>query len=160
MINSRRPPTRMPTTPYSQPRITCGGEPPSVKEKGWDVHELWMTLRVEYVARTYCTLTVSPLSATVPVPLMRFESSIEVGGFPGGTTTVGAFPKTPAGDGSATGAKDFGMVVVVVGAVDVDVVVVVVVFLFPENKSAAVPTTRTATIVTMMPRRMFFLFCC
>ena len=45
MISSRRPPTFMPTTPLSQPGITCPA--PSLKLKGWLVHDDWITLPVE-----------------------------------------------------------------------------------------------------------------
>ena len=80
------------------------------------------------------------------------------GGAPGGTTSVGALPQTPAGEGSATGAKDTGlaMVVVVTGTVVVVDVVVVVVVVLPAKSRAPVPSTRTATMPTMMPRRMFW----
>jgi hypothetical protein len=62
-------------------------------------------------------------------------------------------PETPAGDGSVSGEKAMGFatVVVVVGAVD-EVVVVVVGDLLVK-RSAPVPSTSTATIATMTPRR-------
>ena len=44
-MSSRRPPTFMPTTPWSQPGITWPA--PSVNEKGWLVHEDWTTLPLE-----------------------------------------------------------------------------------------------------------------
>jgi len=101
MISSRRPPTCMPTTPLSQPGITSPA--PRVNEKGWLVHEDWITLPLEYVARTYCTVTVSPVTAFSPLPTMRSALSRRVGGGPGGTVTVGAVPAVPAGERSAGG---------------------------------------------------------
>src|ERR1700677_117862 len=93
---------------------------------------------------------------------MRFDTSMVVGALEVGTTTVGAFPKVPAGEGSGIAAKDLGivvvvaaLVVVVVGAAAAVVVVVVVGFLPPEKRKAPVPTTSTARMATMMPRGMF-----
>ena len=101
MISSRRPPTFMPTTPLSQPGITCPA--PSLKVKGWLVHDDWITLPDEYVASTYCTVTLSPGAAAAPVPAMRSALWSEVGGVPDGTVTLGAWPAVPAGDWSAAG---------------------------------------------------------
>jgi len=101
MISSRRPPTFMPTTPLSQPGITCPA--PSVNVKGWLVHDDWMTLPLEYVASTYWTFTLSPGAAAVPVPLMRSALSNVFGGAPAGTVTVGALPAVPTGERSAGG---------------------------------------------------------
>ena len=42
-----------------------------VKENGMLVQDDWTTPLVEYVARTYWTVTVSPALAAGPVPLMR-----------------------------------------------------------------------------------------
>jgi len=114
---------------------------------------------------------------------MRFVDSSCVGGLPEGTTTVGAVPNVPAGDGSATGAKVLagvvvglvevvvelvaevevvvevvvdGVVVVVAPVEEATVVVVVDVFDLPPEKSRApVTITIAATTPTMMPRRMF-----
>ena len=47
MISSRRPPTFMPTTPWSQPGMTCAGVASSVKVNGWLVHEDWITFSEE-----------------------------------------------------------------------------------------------------------------
>ena len=82
-----------------------------------------------------------------------------MGGAPGGTTSVGALPHTPAGDGSVSAEKwmlagftTAAAVVVVVGAT----VVVVVGGDLLEKSSAPVPSTTTATMPTMMPRRVFW----
>ncbi len=101
MISSRRPPTFMPTTPLSQPGMTCPA--PSWNVKGLLVHDDWTTLPDEYVASTYWTVTLSPGSARDPVPGMRSALSSDVGGVPEGTVTVGAFPAVPAGERSAAG---------------------------------------------------------
>ena len=77
--------------------------------------------------------------AGLPAPWMRFETSIDVGGLPAGTMTVGALPKVPAGEGEATGAKVVGVVGVVVAddatvvVVDFAAVVVVVGVELPEK---------------------------
>src|SRR5579863_4738036 len=148
----------MPFIPATHPGINAPGS--SVSEKAWEVHDVWTTLRVEYVARTYCTVNLSPSTAPGPVPVIRSASSGLVGGAPGGTTSVGSLPHTPTGDGWVSGEKTMlagfttGAVVVVVGAT-VEVVVVVGGD-FPENSSAPVPSTTTATMPTMMPRRVFW----
>ena len=70
---------------------------------GWLVHEDWITLPAEYVANTYCTVTLSPGTAAAPVPVMRSALWSEVGGVLDGTVTFGAWPVVPAGDRSAAG---------------------------------------------------------
>src|ERR1035437_6061084 len=102
------------------------GVTPSVSENCWDVRDAWMTLREEYVARTYCIVSLSPVFTAAPVPVMRSLTSKFVGGAPGGTTTVGAVPNFPAGDGSVTAGLFTGVVVVVATVVVVDATVVVV----------------------------------
>src|SRR5664280_3668439 len=86
---------------------------PSVSGNGWDVHDEWMTLREEYVASTYCIVSLSPVLTAAPVPAMRSLTSKLFGGAPGGTMTVGAVPNFPAGDGSVTAVLFTGVVVVV-----------------------------------------------
>src|ERR1700722_18475100 len=89
MTSSRRPPTRMPTTPSAQPAMTLVEL--SVKVKGVAVHE-------------DCT--------TLPLPSIRLVDSSVVGGAPLGMIIVGALPHVPAGDGSTTGLMTTGTVVV------------------------------------------------
>ena len=170
-MSSRRPPTRMPTMPFSQPWMTVLA--PSSKLNGELVQDDWTTLCVEYVANTYCTLRVSPLTADAPVPLMRSDASSAAGAAVVGTTTVGATPNFPEGDGSgivanpATG--DAVLVVVVLAVVvlvvamvvvvaDAEAVVVVVVGVvdLPEKRSAPVTITTIATTAIIAPRCRFF----
>jgi len=105
----------------------------------------------------YWTVNLSPSTAPGPVPVIRLASSGFVGGDPGGTTSVGSLPHTGrrrVGERREDDARwvHYGAaVVVVVGAA----VVVVVVGDLLEKSSAPVPSTRTATIATMMPRRVF-----
>jgi hypothetical protein len=106
----------------------------SVKVKGWLLHEAWITLSEEYVASTYCTVTVSPALALGPVPTMRSELSSLVGGDPGGTVTVGSVPNLPAGDRSWA-----GMVPAVVAGVVVALGALVVVDVDDELPQAARP---------------------
>jgi hypothetical protein len=81
--------------------MTCPA--PNVNAKGPLVHEDWMTLPLEYVASTYWTVTLSPGTASVPVPPMRSALSNDFGGAPAGTVTVGALPAVPAGERSPDG---------------------------------------------------------
>jgi len=181
-MSSRRPPTRMPTMPFSQPWMTVLA--PSSKLNGELVQDDWTTLCVEYVANTYCTLRVSPLTADAPVPLMRSDASSAAGAAVVGTTTVGATPNFPEGDGSgivanpatgdavlveATVVVVFVLVVVVLAVVvlvvamvvvvaDAEAVVVVVVGVvdLPEKRSAPVTITTIATTAIIAPRCRFF----
>src|SRR5271170_2842258 len=106
----------------------------------------------------YCAVKESPTASPGPVPVIRSVRSGVVGAAPGGTTIVGALPEVPAGDGSATGEKctGFPTVVVVTGTVVVGGVVVVVGGDLPAKSRAPVPSTTTATMATMMPRRVFW----
>ena len=74
-----------------------------MKVNGWLLHDDWITLPLEYVARTYCTVTLSPLAAAGPVPVIKSAHWSSVGGAPEGTVTVGWVPVVPAGERSSAG---------------------------------------------------------
>ena len=74
MINSRRPPTFMPGTPWSQPWITwpC----PSGKLKVCPrFQEASNSFLVVHEYPSYCTVTDSPALAAAPVPTIRSLAS-------------------------------------------------------------------------------------
>src|SRR5947209_6168001 len=89
MISSRRPPTRIPTSPLSQPGITWpapSGNGGSGCPRSHDASNCWP---VEYRTPTYCTVTVFPVVATGPLPLTMSLTTSVRGGGPAGFAIVG-----------------------------------------------------------------------
>src|SRR5438105_716236 len=88
MIRRRRPPTRIPATPWSQPGMTCPA--PRRKLKGSPRFQDASNSRwLDHATPTYCTSTVEPAVATGPVPTTRSLLWSVAGGAPAGTVTVG-----------------------------------------------------------------------
>src|SRR5919198_2836734 len=103
MMSLRRPPTFMPTTPWSQPWMTFPW--PSVNWNGFLPldHEESNSLPFLNRTPTYWTETVSPDLAAGPVPTMRSCASSFVGGLPGPLGTFGFLLRSASpGDGLTT----------------------------------------------------------
>src|SRR5947209_3559478 len=89
MISWRRPPTRIPTRPLSQPGITCP-VPSWNGGSGWPrSQEASNCCPVEYRTPTYWTVTVFPALATGPLPLTMSLTTSVCGGGPDGFAIVG-----------------------------------------------------------------------
>src|SRR2546423_6981032 len=88
MMRQRRPPSFIPTTPWSHPLMTRPA--PSSNENGWPrSHDASNCSLVEYETPTYCTLTVDPVVASLPEPTVRSSDFRAVGGGASGTLTGG-----------------------------------------------------------------------
>src|SRR5437016_2756690 len=84
MISFRRPPTLIPTTPWSQPWITW--PPPRINSKSRPgrppFHEASNSLPFLNNTPTYRTATVIPGAAFFPLPAIRSSATSLVGGLP------------------------------------------------------------------------------
>src|SRR3954471_17476987 len=100
MVMRRRPPTRMPATPWSHPGITWPLPSPNLKVEPRS-HEASNCFPVFHETPTYCTSTTRPATASSPSPIsMSSSSSWYDGGWSEGTSTWGfsfvAMPRTVA----------------------------------------------------------------
>src|SRR3954452_17840667 len=94
MVSTRRPPSFMPATPWSQPGMTW--PPPSGNSKGCPrSHELSNTVLSSQRAPTYWTLTFDPALAVAPVPFLMSLITSFAGGSPPGDVIVGLEPSLP-----------------------------------------------------------------
>src|SRR3954454_10043335 len=102
MISSRRPPTFMPATPWSQPGITCCA--PIWNGNGFlpRSHDASNCLPVLQATPTYWTLTLSPAFAALPLPTTTSFDCSSVGGSPVGFGIVGFLVVSLSDAGSVT----------------------------------------------------------
>src|ERR671916_3342096 len=88
MTSRRRPPTFIPSTPWSQPWMTWPW--PSGNENGSPVsHDASNCRPFNADTPTYWTVTVLPDVAVSPSPTLRSSLTSEVGSLPSGTSTCG-----------------------------------------------------------------------
>src|SRR3954468_10993776 len=105
MVSSRRPPSRMPAIPWSQPGMTWPA--PSWNANGSPrSHEASNSWPLDQLTPTYCMLTWSPALAFLPLPLTMSLTWSSAGGWPDGFGIVGfletSFETAPE-DGASVG---------------------------------------------------------
>src|SRR5215217_2848944 len=117
MTSRRRPPGFIPATPSSQPGITWPA--PSGNRNGWPPrsHDASNCAPVDHELPTYCTETVSPGFAALPLPFTTSVFCSSAGGSPSGLAICGlalrsllidAASTLPAAGAGASVAVSFG----------------------------------------------------